>query len=137
MAETKFGYRTESQESLELQRIAPVPAPAEEADSPDQELESDPLDEDALDTPPSSTHSVHSFQLYTPDEERAVLRKLDTHLVLFMAFCYLLSFLDRSNIGNAKIAGLTEDLKLHDDQFDWLLTAFYITYIGFEWMIMM
>jgi hypothetical protein len=29
--------------------------------------------------------SVQSFQLYTPDEERAVRRKLDTHLVLFVA----------------------------------------------------
>jgi hypothetical protein len=29
--------------------------------------------------------SVQSFQLYTPDEERTVRRKLDTHLVLFVA----------------------------------------------------
>jgi hypothetical protein len=29
--------------------------------------------------------SVQSFQLYTPDEERAVCRNLDTHLVLFVA----------------------------------------------------
>jgi hypothetical protein len=29
--------------------------------------------------------SVQSFQLYTPDEERAVRWKLDTHLVLFVA----------------------------------------------------
>lgn len=42
--------------------------------------------------------------------------------------------MDRSNIGNAKIAGLTEDLKLSDDQYEWLLTAFYISYILFEWM---
>ena len=41
------------------------------------------------------------------------------------------------DIGNAKIAGLTEDLELKDDQFDWLLTAFYITYILFEWMILL
>ena len=50
---------------------------------------------------------------------------------------YLLSFLDRSNIGNAKIAGLTDDLKLSDSQYEWLLTAFYIMYILFEWMTIM
>lgn len=41
--------------------------------------------------------SVESFELYTPDEERTVLRKLDWHIVAFMSFLYLLSFLDRSS----------------------------------------
>jgi MFS family permease len=78
--------------------------------------------------------SVASFELYTPDEERKVRHKLDTRLVLFVALLYLFSFLDRSNIGNAKVAGLTDDLNMSDNQFEWLLTAFYITYILFEWM---
>ncbi|KAK5121435.1 hypothetical protein LTR85_005268 [Meristemomyces frigidus] len=78
--------------------------------------------------------SVQSFELYTPDEERRVRRKLDTRLVLFVALLYLMSFLDRSNIGNARLAGLTDDLHLSDDQYEWLLTAFYINYILFEWM---
>ncbi|KAK6434362.1 hypothetical protein LTR95_009450 [Oleoguttula sp. CCFEE 5521] len=81
--------------------------------------------------------SAQSFELYTPDEERAVRRKLDTHLVLFVALLYLLSFLDRSNIGNAKVAGLSKDLDLSDSQYSWLLTAFYISYILFEWMTVM
>ena len=42
-----------------------------------------------------------------------------------------------SDIGNAKIAGLTEDLQLSTSQYEWLLTAFYITYILFEWMTML
>lgn len=41
--------------------------------------------------------SVHSFELYTPDEEKSLLRKLDTRLVLFLALLYMLSFLDRSS----------------------------------------
>ncbi|KAK5117361.1 hypothetical protein LTR62_005978 [Meristemomyces frigidus] len=96
--------------------------------------------EEASDNPLSrrrrarSTASAQSFELYTSDEERRVKRKLDTHLVLFVALLYLLSFLDRSNIGNAKIAGLTDDLHLDDSQYAWLLTAFYITYLLFEWM---
>jgi len=45
----------------------------------------------------SSDSSTQSFELYTPDEERAVLKKLDTKLVLFMSFLYMLSFLDRSS----------------------------------------
>ncbi|MCJ1403690.1 hypothetical protein MMC11_006913 [Xylographa trunciseda] len=78
-----------------------------------------------------------SFMLYTPDEEHNVLKKLDKRLVLFVAILYMLSFLDRSNIGNAKIAGLSEDLQLSSSQYQWLLTAFYITYILFEWMTLL
>lgn len=42
--------------------------------------------------------SVASFQLYTPDEEKAVVRKFDRKLVLFVALLYMLSFLDRSSM---------------------------------------
>lgn len=42
-----------------------------------------------------------------------------------------------ADIGNAKIAGLSTDLRLSSSQYEWLLTAFYITYIAFEWMTLM
>ncbi|RMZ76352.1 hypothetical protein DV738_g5025, partial [Chaetothyriales sp. CBS 135597] len=70
-------------------------------------------------------------------EERGVVRRLDRRLVLFLSLLYLLSFLDRSNIGNARIAGLESSPQLSSSQYDWLLTAFYICYIAFEWMIML
>ncbi|KAF2157314.1 MFS general substrate transporter [Myriangium duriaei CBS 260.36] len=78
-----------------------------------------------------------SFELYTPDEEYAVRRKLDVRLVGFVAVLYALSFLDRSNIGNAQLAGLSRDLGISDAQFTALLRAFYITYILFEWMTLL
>lgn len=110
-----------------------------------------------------SGSTVASFQLYTPDEERAVVRKFDRRLVVFLAFCYMLSFVDRSStsascipsflllrqrktcnnglslidIGNARIAGMEADLQStppREDYFEWALRAFYITYIAFEWM---
>lgn len=74
---------------------------------------------------------------YVEDEETAVLKKLDKRLTLFLAFLYLLSFLDRSNIGNARIAGLEKTLQLSDREFDYCLVAFYVTYIAFEWMILL
>lgn len=45
----------------------------------------------------TSLDSVQSYELYTPDEDRAVRRKLDRKLVIAMAFLYMLSFLDRSS----------------------------------------
>lgn len=45
----------------------------------------------------ASPSTMQSFMLYTPDEERSVISKFDRRLVLFVAFLYMLSFLDRSS----------------------------------------
>lgn len=49
---------------------------------------------------------------FTVKETKKLLRKMDRYLLPFLALLYLLSFLDRTNIGNAKLAGLEEDLKM-------------------------
>ena len=46
----------------------------------------------------ASASTVQSFMLYTPDEERSVVKKFDRRLVLFIAALYMLSFLDRSSM---------------------------------------
>jgi MFS family permease len=117
---------------------------------PHEQLESE--DEDEKD---DHEHGQQFAPSYTAEEERTVIKKFDRRLVLFMALLYMLSFLDRSSkydgsravqssaniacidIGNAKIAGLEQDLHLTSSQYEWLLTAFYITYIVFEWMTLM
>ncbi|KAK9450218.1 major facilitator superfamily domain-containing protein [Limtongia smithiae] len=71
--------------------------------------------------------------VYSKEEERKYLRKLDLRLISLLAAVYLCSFLDRSNIGNAKTAGMSTDLGLSSSQYAWLLTIFYIPYILFEW----
>lgn len=48
----------------------------------------------------------------------------------------MLAFLDRSNIGNAEIAGMKKSLNLVGDRYEWLLTIFYITYIVFEFSLL-
>jgi hypothetical protein len=75
--------------------------------------------------------------IWTVQEEKVVIKKMDRRVVLFVALLYLLSFLDRSNIGNARIAGLENDLQLSSAQYEWLLSGFYITYIAFEWMALL
>jgi hypothetical protein len=39
-----------------------------------------------------------------------------------------MSFLDRTNIGNAKIAGLTTDVGLNDQAYNAGLTIFFVSY---------
>ena len=45
-----------------------------------------------------SNETEQSFMLYTPDEERSVIKKFDRRLVMFIALLYMLSFLDRSSM---------------------------------------
>ncbi|MCJ1310106.1 hypothetical protein MMC25_003767 [Agyrium rufum] len=77
---------------------------------------------------------VHS---HDPAAEREVVRKMDWRIPPLVAALYLLSFLDRSNIGNAKIAGMSKDLDLVGNRYQWLLNIFYISYIVFEFLCMM
>ncbi|KAL1595311.1 hypothetical protein SLS60_010002 [Paraconiothyrium brasiliense] len=76
-------------------------------------------------------------QTIDPELEKRVRRKLDWHIIPLVSALYLLAFLDRSNIGNARIAGMTQDLDLDGGKYDWLLTIFYISYIVFEFQAIM
>lgn len=59
-----------------------------------------------------SLHEDASDEVYDKKANSRLLRKMDSHLLPFLALLYLLSFLDRANIGNAKLAGLEEDLNM-------------------------
>lgn len=49
--------------------------------------------------------------------ERKTVIKLDLLLVPSMSILYLLAFLDRTNVGNARVAGLQTDLAISDAQY--------------------
>jgi len=62
-----------------------------------------------------------------------IRRKFDRRVLPIVCILYVLSYLDRGNIGNAKTAGLQNDLGLNSAQWTWVLNAFYIVYVCFEW----
>ena len=53
-----------------------------------------------------------------PVIEARVTRKLDLHILPWLFGIWLCAFIDRSNIGNARIDGLTEDLHLEGTMFN-------------------
>lgn len=59
-----------------------------------------------------------------PVLEKIVVRKMDLRIVSLVTALYVLAFLDRSNIGNARIAGMREDLKLEGSDYQWLLNMY-------------
>lgn len=60
--------------------------------------------------------------------------KFDRRVVPIVCILYVLSYLDRGNIGNAKAAGADVDLGIGDKGWTWVLNAFYICYVLFEWV---
>ncbi|KAG1738423.1 major facilitator superfamily domain-containing protein [Suillus paluster] len=62
-------------------------------------------------------------------EERArILRKIDWHLLPYVTLFYLLAFLDRVNIGNAKVAGMSTNLNLIGLRYNIAAAVFFIPY---------
>jgi hypothetical protein len=88
-------------ESFKLQRrgkdVEKGRAPDENDENDDDDDEEGVFDGHQRQRRRASVSTVQSYQLYTPDEERAVIRKFDRKLVLFVALLYMLSFLDRSS----------------------------------------
>ncbi|KAH9914907.1 MFS general substrate transporter [Epithele typhae] len=68
----------------------------------------------------------------TAEQEKRLWRKIDLHLVPILTLMYLCSFLDRGNIGNAKLQGLTTQLDLTGNRYNIALTMYFIPYCLFE-----
>lgn len=75
------------------------------------------------------------------EEEKAAIdaklvRRLDLLLIPWLCLLYLMAFLDRTNIGNAKIAGMTKDppegISLTTGEYNSSLTIFFVSYAVFE-----
>lgn len=69
---------------------------------------------------------------YHDAETTRILRKVDYRLVPMLTVLYLLAFLDRGNIGNAKVAGMTKTLGMTGEQYNMALTVFFFPYAIFE-----
>ncbi|KAF8911838.1 MFS general substrate transporter [Mucidula mucida] len=68
----------------------------------------------------------------TAEEERKLWRKVDLRLMPILSLLYLFSFLDRGNIGNARLQGLVTQLDLTGNKYNIALTMFFIPYCIFE-----
>ena len=65
-------------------------------------------------------HEIRVPTTFTEDEYRKVIRKLDWNIMPMILVLYSLSVLDRSNLGNARLAGLEDDVDIAGDRYSWL-----------------
>lgn len=77
--------------------------------------------------PNTHVESIRDDQL-----EKKLVRKLDMVIMPLTCALYLFAYLDRSNLGNARLQGLPEDVLGGDPtgtKFDWVSSMFYFSYI--------
>ncbi|KAF9078036.1 major facilitator superfamily transporter [Rhodocollybia butyracea] len=93
-------------------------------------------------TLPKSRDSSHHGRTRTPwssylwdydpgrsHEEHAFIQKLDTHLLVMLSFGYFIKNLNQTNISNAFVSGMKEDLAMNGDQLNLVDTAFTVGYV--------
>ncbi|KAI1757898.1 MFS transporter [Xylaria castorea] len=73
-----------------------------------------------------------SLVSFDHEAERKLRKKLDCYIVPTVSILYLFCFIDRANIGNARLAGFETDLGLTGDGYNAVLSVFFISYIVFE-----
>ncbi|KAK5798724.1 hypothetical protein VI817_005014 [Penicillium citrinum] len=72
------------------------------------------------------------FTSYPEEKRKSTFRKVDARLVPMLAVLYLISHIDRANIGNAKIEGMVEDLGMTGVQYNTVLSIFFVPYVLLE-----
>ncbi|KAH7026333.1 major facilitator superfamily domain-containing protein [Microdochium trichocladiopsis] len=78
-----------------------------------------------------SGDSAARFEENTTAEKKLV-RKIDLYLMPSIWFLYLLAYMDRSNIGNARVAGMSRDLGLSDTDYSLAINLFQVSYVVFS-----
>ena len=91
--------------------------------------DSKPLEAGVLINTTTTSHPSSLHQPPDPVAERRVLRKFDLHLLPVLAIMYVFNSLDKSNLGNAKTAGLERSLHLSGNKYNLILSIFFIPYV--------
>lgn len=77
-------------------------------------------------------HIRPASEIWPHIDDKKLAHRLDWRLLPMVTVLYLMSFLDRANIGNAAIEGLVVDLELTGNKFNLCLTVFFFSYSFFE-----
>ena len=79
-------------------------------------------------TAPYTDHYDDDLQVECPSHttESKLVRRIDLHVVPFLCILYLLAFLDRVNIANANVYGMSTELKLTGNKYNVALVIFFV-----------
>ncbi|KAK7953352.1 hypothetical protein PG988_014046 [Apiospora saccharicola] len=91
------------------------------------------LGEVKSDRSPAYEHPIDSDEVYTEEEQRHIIHRIDRRLITVLSCLYIISLVDRINISAAAIAGSNEDLGLQvGSRYSVIILMFFVTYIIFQ-----
>ncbi|KAK7467393.1 hypothetical protein VKT23_004449 [Stygiomarasmius scandens] len=68
-----------------------------------------------------------------PETALRLRRKIDWHLMPLMCIMYLMTFADKTTLGQSAILGIIPGAHLTQTDFNWLGSVFYISYLVFQY----
>ncbi|KAH0836099.1 phthalate transporter [Fonsecaea pedrosoi] len=74
----------------------------------------------------------HDVATFSPAEEKRLLRRIDLRVTCVLGSLYLIAQIDRNNLGNANIAGMSVDLDLTGSRYSIVVLFMFITYVCFQ-----
>ncbi len=77
----------------------------------------------------SESRRVSASVAIDPAAEKRLVRKFDLRILPTLAVMYLFNSLDKSNLGNAKTAGLEKTLGLTGNDYNIILSVFFVPYV--------
>lgn len=77
----------------------------------------------------SSRRYGNAIVHFDKSAERRLRNKIDMMIVPTVSLLYLFCFIDRANIGNARLAGLEKELNMSGYDYNGVLSVFYVSYI--------
>lgn len=66
---------------------------------------------------------------------KKVVMKIDLVILPFLTCCVFLQILDKNSLSYAAIYDLRTDLNLHGQQYSWLATIFYMSYLFMQFPV--
>lgn len=66
---------------------------------------------------------------FTGERLKRLVRKTDMRILPPLILIYLLTYVDRTNVGNAKLFGAAADLGMSGQQWNTALSVFFVTYV--------
>lgn len=69
----------------------------------------------------------------TPQEASRLRAKIDWHVIPLMCIMYLITFMDKTTLGEAAVLGILDGADLTENQYNWLGTIFYLSYLVFQY----
>ncbi|KAH7927986.1 MFS general substrate transporter [Leucogyrophana mollusca] len=68
-----------------------------------------------------------------PDEAIRIRKKIDQHILPMMCVLYWIQYMDKMTLSNSSILGIQKSTNLTTNEYNWLSTVFYLSYLLFEY----